>query len=221
MNNLKICFVIVLMLFLSGCMTTYELEIDGEKFEEKITTYIYSNDRETAVYDDESTASRIDAFVERDVYPFFEKYEKVYDKEVNKTDEYEQVILKYRYSAEEYKNSNSINLCFENRSFDITDDYYDIDLSGYFYCLYDNDVVNIEIKTDNKVLSHNAQEHYKNKYIWKIDSTNFKDVNLQIKLGKENRKNIIYIIMGSIGLVVLIILALVAIRRKIEKANKL
>ena len=190
MKTLKIIILFMFVITLCGCTTTYELKIDGNQFKEKITTYIYMGDRESAKYDDEATASRIDAFVERDVYPYFQRYDSVYDKKVNKINDYEEVILKYKYNGDEYKDSNAVNLCFENRNFDITEDYYDINLSGYFYCLYDNKTFDIKIQTSNKVIKHNADAKEGNKYVWHIDSSNFKDVNIQMKIGKESFVNI-------------------------------
>lgn len=221
MKNIKIILILLATFLLSGCASTYELEIDGENFNEKITTYIYQGDRENSMYDDESTAGRIDAFVERDVYTYFEDYTSVYEKSVSVINDYEQVVLNFKYKAEEYKNSNAINLCFENKVFEIEEENYNIDLTGYFYCLYDNDSVSIEIKTDNEVLNHNAHEQIGNRYIWRIDESNFKNVDVKMQLGKVNKKTTIYLVVAISIVAILVFLIFLKIIKKLRKVNEI
>ena len=42
-----------------------------------------------------------------------------YKKKILKTSDYEKVTLNYQYKDTEYKNSNAVNLCFENRNLNI------------------------------------------------------------------------------------------------------
>lgn len=219
MNKLKIVILSIFVFVLSGCTTTYELSINNNQFSEKITTYIYNGDREKATFDDEATASRIDAFVERDVYPYFESYKNIYDKKVNKKSDYEQVILKYKFDDEEYVDSNALNLCFENKKIEISEDYYNIDLSGYFYCLYDNDVFDIVIKTNNKVFEHNSDENTGNKYVWHVNKSNFKNININMKLSKQNDKNKFYIIGISLIAFIFVSIIIFFIRKRTQNSN--
>lgn len=222
MKYFKISLLLVFMIFLSGCTATYRLEIDGTNFNETITTYIYTGDREKATYDDEVTAQRIDAFVEKDVaYPFFENYQKSYKKEVNKFENYEQVILNFEYEDNEYINSNAINLCFENRNFEIGDKDYKLDLSGYFYCLYDNETLDIEIITNNDVVEHNAHEQKKNKYVWHINQSNYKDVDINIQFNKVNQRYKNYLTIGITIMIILIIGVIVMLKLKVKNVNKI
>ena len=124
MKKFKFIFVVFSLLFISGCTSTYELNIDGNQFSETITTFIYSGDREADLNDGIESGQRIDAFVDRDVYPFFNNYDYVYKKEVKKIDDNsEQVKLKYKYSASEYEKSNAVNLCFEKRNLEFSSKY--------------------------------------------------------------------------------------------------
>ena len=47
----KNLLLLLLTIILCGCTSKYELTIDGNKFSEKITTYIYSGDRENDLFD--------------------------------------------------------------------------------------------------------------------------------------------------------------------------
>ena len=75
---------LISLLILSGCTSKYQLKINGNKFEETITTFIYDGDREADLYDGIESGNRIDAYIDRDVYPFFENYDKVYKKKILK-----------------------------------------------------------------------------------------------------------------------------------------
>ena len=63
----------------------------------------------------------------------------------------------------------SLKICFENAVFNETDDYYYVDISGDFYCLYSDEIV-INVTTDYAVLDSNAAKVNGNKYTWIIDN---------------------------------------------------
>lgn len=218
MKKIKIILLSISLVFVSGCVSKYELEIDGNEFSETVTTHIYAGDREFDLYEGIESGNRIDAYVDRDVYPFFANYDYIYEKNVKKIDDYEQVELKYNYTDNEYKDSNAVNLCFENRNFNIEKNYYDIDLSGYFYCLYNNETLDIIIKTKNKVIDNNADEVIKNKYIWHITQDNFKDVSIKFQVSKKKEINNLYL-YAIISLVIITLITVLILFLKIKKKN--
>jgi len=180
----KLMLCIIGLLILTGCQVDYQLTIDGDTFSEDIDIYVYEGDREKDIYDGEESGDRITELTEADVFTYFEDYSEVYDKKIDYKDEYTLINLKKNYSAEDFKRTRSIRLCFENQKFDITEEYYDIHMSGYFYCLYNNDKLTIKIKSNNKVIDDNAERIDGNSYYWTIDQNNFKDVNIVFKTEK-------------------------------------
>lgn len=218
----KIIFVFLCLFILSGCTSIYELKIEGNEFNETITTYIYPGDREYDMSLFEDTldyGDRIEAFINRDSYPFFENYDIIYDKNIEKIENYEKVQLKYKYTAEEFKKSNAINLCFHNFDFEEEEDKYIINLSGYFYCLYNNESLDIIIETKNKVFENNANEVDGNKYIWHINQENYKDIDIKINMSNKKSNTLLYLITIAICLaMILFIISLIIKRRK--ESNK-
>lgn len=221
----KIIFIFLCLFILTGCTSIYELKIEGNEFNESITTYIYQGDREYDMSLLEGTldyGDRIEAFVNSDSYPFFENYDFVYNKSVEKIENYEKVELKYKYTAEQFKKSNAINLCFHNFNFNEEEDKYIIDLSGYFYCLYNNESLDIIIETKNEVFENNANEVDGNKYIWHINQENYKDVD--IKINMSNKKS--NVVLNSTKMIIVLILIMVTtvifalIIKKRKESNK-
>lgn len=211
---------LISLLILSGCTSKYQLKINGNKFEEKITTFVYDGDREADLYDGIESGNRIDAYIDRDVYPFFENYDKVYKKKILKTGDYEKVTLNYHYKDAEYKNSNAVNLCFENRNFNIEKDYYDINLTGYFYCLYNNENLDIEIETSNKVLNNNADEKNGNKYIWHINQNNYKDVDIKMQVNKKSKYSKLYAFLTISIIILVLVVIILLVLKKVKKSNR-
>lgn len=221
----RIILATLCLFILSGCTSQYELKIDGDQFNETITTYIYSGDREYDMSLFEGTldyGDRIGAFMTDDSYPFFQNYDFVYDKKVEKIADYEKVQLKYKYTAEEFKKSNAINLCFQQFQFNEEKDRYIINLSGYFYCLYNNESLDIMIETKNEVFQNNADEVNNNKYIWHITKENFKDVEISLNLSKNKSKGTVILISIVLSIVIgfIITFLILSILKKKSKANQ-
>ena len=208
MKNLKYIFLIIILLFISGCTTTYELEIDGDNLKEKITTYIYDGDREADRIDSGEDGNRLDAFINSDQYPFFETYDHVYKKKVSKESDFEKVVLTYDYEISDFENSNALYYCFESSKVTEKDESYNIKASGYFYCKYINKNIDIIINSKNKVIKHNADEVDGHNYIWHITKDNFKDTSINIEVAKKSNENyflpiivlliIVIVVIGSI-----------------------
>lgn len=221
----KIVFIFLCLFILSGCTSKYELKIDGDQFDETITTYIYPGDREYDMSQFEDTldyGDRIEAFINRDSYPFFENYDFIYDKKVEKIEDYEKVQLKYKYTAEEFKKSNAINLCFHNFDFKEEKDRYIVNLGGYFYCLYNNTSLDVIIQTKNEVFENNANEVDDNKYIWHINQDNYKDVNIYINISNKKSNDQLYMILfgATLSLIIIIIIVVFFINKRRKEINE-
>ena len=190
MKYFKYIFVILLMFIMSGCSIDYTLFISDKGFDETIKVNVIDNLENTK-------------FVERDYNPLHYSDDIIYDKDVKKGNENIDVKLHYNYSLEEFSNANSFNQAFYKRKIKITKDIINIDLSELKGLNVGVDF-DIKIKTNNKVLSNNADTVKGNTYIWHVDDKNKENVNVKIKIKrgilnkKDNSNIIVYIVLGII-----------------------
>ena len=217
---MKKFFIIILCILACGCTTKYNLEISNNSFKENIDVVIDKDD--IIEYDDEYLNSgaevddQITPFLENDNYSIGTR--KKYKKSVKKLDNYTNVKMSYNYDEKEFKESNTLNNCFEHHTFKFDDTYY-IHGFGSFYCLY-TDSLDIVIKTNNNVVSNNADEVNGNEYIWHVNNNNVNNFELEIEIEKGfSRETTIYIIIAlSICLVAFVIYSIAKSRNKINNS---
>lgn len=205
--------ILILLLLLTGCSTNYNLKVSNNSFKENIDLVIEKNIEVEAT----------DEIIEKDdqVTPFLNEKtaslttnDKFYKKKVKDLDNYAQVQMSYKYTEDEFKNANSINLCFEYPELDFNENYY-IHLQGEFYCLY-GDSIDIKIETKNKVYSNNADKVDGNTYIWHINSENIDYVDIEIDIDKGvSTYDIIFVVISVIALISLLFIGI-----KLYKNNK-
>ena len=199
----KFIFLSILLLSLTGCKTTYNLEFSNNNIKEDITTTILSSDIPKK---DANAISEVDdrvtPFIENDQYPIFNDTKIKYKKKVKKENDTTIVNLKYTYSHDEFRNSNTFKKCF--RHAELVDNYkdYELTFSGDFYCLYGEEV-EINIKTNNKVLSNNADKVSGNTYTWVINKGNLEHANIKMKISKKSNitSYTLYVIIGIVVVV--------------------
>ena len=213
----KNLLLLLLTIILCGCTSKYELTIDGNKFSEKITTYIYSGDRENDLFDGIESGNRIDGLIEHDVFSSFGSYKNKYKKKYSKKSEYEKVELRQSYTYEEFKKSNSIMSCFHKYEFNEDKKYYEISLYDGFFCLYNNDNIDIIIKNKNKVVESTADEVVGNKYIWHVGKNNYKDLNIFMKFSKKSKVMMVFPIIIIVSFVLILGVGVVFTIMKVKK----
>ena len=192
---MKKVFIIILCVLACGCTTKYNLEISNNLFKEDIDVII---DKDNIVeFDDENVNSEVE--VDDQITPFLKRDDysigkiKKYRKRIKKLDNYTNVNLFYTYDEKEFKNANTLD-CFEHHTYKFDDIYY-IHGFGSFYCLY-TDSLEIAIKTNNNVISNNADLVNGNKYIWYVNNDNVNNFDLEIEIEKGFSRDItIYIIV--------------------------
>lgn len=202
MKKFKIAFIII-CLCLTGCSTEYNLEFSNDKIKEHIVANILDADIPKQIANPISELDdQITPFINNEQYPFSDNTDDKYTKNVIKKSNYTEVALDYSYSHEEFKNSKAYKTCFEEKSFEENKKGYSLTFSGSFYCLH-GDSVTINIKTNNEVISHNADKVSGNIYTWVINKDNAQDANISINISKKSMyiKPIIYIILGVVFLV--------------------
>lgn len=201
---MKKVILIISLLFISGCTTSYNLEISNDSFKENITVYINKSEIPTKIYDDIELDDQITPFIENDYPAISSDSKSYYKKVVTDAGDYYKVLMDYKYSEKEFGQSNSLKNCFENYEFGYDKKYY-IHVYGNFYCLY-SDEIKINIKTNNKVLKNNADTVNGNVYTWNINKQNEKDVDIEFEVEKGfSYLTLLYIIIGVLVILIPVI----------------
>lgn len=201
-------FILFTFLLLSGCTSSYNVTISDNKITEDINLNI-END-----YQD------IDGITGYDYAPITRDSEELYEKKVTKKDGYTNINLKYSFDPEVFPNSTALSTCFENYEVIIDDNYYEFKLSGYLNCLADGEV-DINVKTKNKVISHNADSVDGNVYTWHIDQDNVDDTSIEIKISRDKTSSSRLVDVLLIAIVLFVVFVVVKIfKKKNRERNK-
>ena len=199
----KIIF-LLLILLVSGCSANYNLEISNDSFKENINVKINKNlIPEHTEQSDIEIDDPITPFLNDKTSALFSDEKAYYKKKVVHFGDYVDVTMKYNYTSEKFKDSNSLNLCFEDFVFEDKDTYY-LHAYGPFYCLY-TDTIIINIKTDNKVIKSNATSINGNVHTWEINASNSNnaDIEFEVSKGFPWKKVLLY---GTISVGVVLII---------------
>lgn len=203
----KIFIICFLSLILFGCSNAeYNLTINDDSFYEDINVY----------FDNDSSYS----FIDYDFYPLHSNVDNIYEKKIENFNGMTKLNLKYKYSVEEFGNSNTLNQCFDYKDLDFNDDFYYINIGNFNGCITNPDFV-INIKTNNKVLFNNANSVKNNVYSWYINSDNVNDFSLEIKVSKGIYKleTKYVILIFSFILFLLLILSYIFFKKKKSSDN--
>ena len=175
----------IIFTILTGCSSEYNIEFSNNKIKENIKVDILDSDMPKK-YDETiySSSDIITPFINNDQYPFFGNEEIIYNKNVSKNGNATHIELNYDYSHDEFLNSTVDRSCFENSEFVTNKKNYDLNFYGSFYCLYGEELV-INIKTNNEVISNNADKVNGNVYTWIIDKENVDNVDIEMKISKH------------------------------------
>ena len=220
----KIMLVIVFLILLTGCSNEYNLKIDKDNINEKITIIVDKSkifDESLSPDMDIYSTDSINYLLNEDIHAILNNRNEKYVKKVDEKGNFINVTLEYTYKAESYLRAQILNNCFEK--IDVKESSKDIyiHLSGKFSCLGNNNDLDFVIDSNNRVLSQNADTKKFNKYIWNINNSNKDNVDIEIKLSKKS----IYAhylsigILSVIGLIVIIIG--IVIYTKVRKRSRI
>ena len=190
---MKKVFLLVVIMFLTGCGAKYQLTINKDSIEEQIDFSLYKRGiiNEDVLEFEKGSDEYIDSLVASDIEVFSDNYHVFYQKDVNRDGTRYDFSLYYKYNNDEYANSRTVNECFENHNVSIDDDRTLIHLSGLFRC-YDDEPIEIEVKTDRFVKKTNGHKNGST-YSWTIDDSNYTNVDLYIEVTNESKaRNFIY-----------------------------
>lgn len=191
------------ILLLTGCTIDYNLEIKNNKIFEDISGSVLEEEYE--LKEEDTDVNLFYNLLFFDQTPVLNGTD-VYNKNIENIDNGVKYNFKHTYKND-FDKSRVINSCFENVDIREEKDYYYVDLSGEFYCLY-ADKINVNVKTKYAVINHNADNIKDNTYTWIIDKNN-KEIHAVISkniinnTSTESKPNYFRII----GFIVLIILS--------------
>lgn len=199
MKKLKIIFILLIVILLSGCNNqtyqtntiNYNLKIN-DKYEENIIVVLPKNADELAeeIQDKEFISFEF-SLLNLEQEPIFSNHAEKYKKKIKKNNENILVELKYNYAENDFINSNYIKNCFQYNSINNEDDYLEIKLSGEFYCLQDKSL-NIAVTSKHPVIETNGNLN-NNITNWIINQSNYKNVNIYYKIQRnyENMQQVV------------------------------
>lgn len=203
MKKIKCLFIVFLIVFVTGCTSNYDLNLDVDTIDEKLTIslpeseYIDNYDTLTAnksVFDDGSV---------------------FYDIEVFENDDNYLITYSHNYNHEDYFNSLNLNSCFSKINHDINGSIETISLQG-FKCLQGE---NIRVIVDSKYKIYNSNAHIVNgnKNIWDINSDNKDNINISFVVDYSQTYFNKDLVISFVLIIVLICLINILIKRRKKK----
>lgn len=108
----------------------------------------------------------------------------VYNKNIDKSSSLIKVNLDYEFNEDEFMDSMYIANCFENYDIVSNNKFFEVKLSGQFYCLHDRDLT-INVSSVHDVEESNGTLKNNNTYSWTINETNKDSVDIYYKMMKE------------------------------------
>lgn len=140
------------------------------------------------------------------------------------------VTYNSNYSMNNYKESNLLN-CFDSYNIQSGDETYIIRTGKKFKCYpyqYNDfdvltyDQLEIVIKTNHKVINHNAAKVENNIYYWYINDENINDTEIYFEISKNAKNNIIFWIIGFVSILLITgIFVYYIANNKNKESNKL
>ena len=211
----KYLLCLVLIVILTGCKATYNLEIKNKDFIENIS-----------ITDNRS----LDYFKNNKFYAIMDGASnfKEYNKKVEKDSK---VKFKYSYNINDYRKATILKTCFKAYSVIDEKDYYLLSTSTGVKCAKEEDAVlldglKIVIKTNHKVKESNADQVKGYVYTWNIKKDDYDNARIYIKLYKDkyvfnydNEFVITVLIISSILLIIALLTFIII--KKVKKAGNL
>ena len=178
----KIVLLLPLLLLITGCGSTYEIEFTQNDTIKDTISIFEDNDK-------------VERFTKKDEEDFlnklldFERGYEHYKRELYTTED----ITGYKYTNdftyEEYDAMSQLRKCYEDLTLKVTDDKIELKTKGEFLCAtYHKEMpyMEITIKSDYKIEDSNANTQDSNTATWKITKNNYKNTPIEITLDKTD-----------------------------------
>ena len=168
----RIFILIIPLLFMTGCTCEYNLEIEGNKFKEEIKL-IADSSEEISQFNKkwEISTNKEDNTFGGDPSTTKNPIDNPYNYNLTNNT----LTFSYDFSQNEYKNSLAVSKCYNNLTVTNYQDSIVISTPSKTICLGNYPPLNsivINITTNKKVTSNNADNINGNTYTWKLNKTN-------------------------------------------------
>lgn len=203
----KIVLLLPLLLLITGCGSTYEIEFTQNDTIKDTISIFEDNDK-------------VERFTKKDEEDFlnklldFERGYEHYKRELYTTEDITGYKYTYDFTYEEYDAMSQLRKCYEDLTLKVTDEKIELKTKGEFLCAtYHNEMpyMEITIKSDYKIEDSNANTQDSNTATWKITKNNYKNTPIEITLDKTDIieeeekefpiKNIIIIVLFLIAVI--------------------
>lgn len=178
----KIVLLLPLLLLVTGCGSTYEIEFTQDDTIKDTISIFEDNDK-------------VERFSKKDEEDFlnklldFERGYEHYKRELYTTEDITGYKYTYDFTYEEYDAMSQLRKCYEDLTLNVTDDKIELKTKGEFLCAtYHNEMpyMEITIKSDYKIEDSNANTQDSNKATWKITKNNYKKTPIEITFDKNS-----------------------------------
>ncbi len=234
----KILFLLISILFLSGCSVEYNLvyekntfkeslsvqdvkekNYDGLPFSQYIDSY-YSTNISTNINDD---SEELEAGVNLNQYKF-------YDKNIINSNGLYGINLSYNFDNDnDYRNSYVARQLFDYIY--VNDDYLEARAIKNIFVNYPFlDTINIVFSTDKYISETNADEVVDDKYYWHINKDNYSIKTINIKFDKDKNEKSTFLKDGYLNnnfinyclliLAAILLIGIFVVYKKVKKNNK-
>ena len=192
MKKIRFIFLIILVLFVTGCSANYDLNIDRDIIDEKLT-FIMNKDEFNKNYDTLSADKSV--FDSGDIY---------YDLDILEDKDSYIITYSYVFNHDDYFNSLNLNSCFDSIDHNIDNNIETFRLEG-FNCLQ-GDNLRVIVNSKYKIINSNASSINGNKNIWDINNSD-SIIAFSVDYNKKYFNiDLVYLIISSVVLIILIIL---------------
>ena len=223
---MKKIFIIVFLLFITGCTAEYRIDFTDETFSEKIVLYSVDGMEYDAIRNGKHAP--VPAFIDTPINleaPVKTEGFEYYD--LNARDN--NVYLNYKFDIDNYEKSYFSNICYDYFKVFVEDDAIIVATNDKFRGFtfgYDLDKLDVIITTNHDVLYSNADEVNDDEYIWHITKDNVDDAGIKISFSKEAKKTLlgnrnVQIILILVGIVLMIVVLSGIIYIRYKRINKI
>lgn len=228
----KVVLAVISAFILTGCTAEYNLDLTESKPIEEMT--ITENNTNDTYFEYLKNYSEYVPAIYDSQDPDIIEYdpEKEYYEMSNlSTDNRVNLNLNHTFNNNSIKNSNIIKTCYENVELDNNDTNINIKTSRKFLC-FDKYItlesVKINIKTDKKIVNHNADSVNNNTYTWIITPNNKDhkpiimtsiDENSNTSNESDDLNTKLKIILITLGAFIVVIIGIIIYKTKKYNSN--
>ena len=182
----KITLLIISILLLSGCSATFDTVITKEMVKQDIQVNMKKTEKTTPTIYRTITSKMLEIEYGTEILSYYSF------KNINDT-ESETLNSSISYSTKFYDNDYALLVCFSDHNIYIKDNVLVVQTSNDFTCFNRYkmmDTITVNVKTDLKVISNNADISQNGVYTWNFTkANNSKSIQLQVLLEDQNNPN--------------------------------